>query len=132
MRTKTFLLISFIVGAALLVVACGATPTPTPVPPTPTRVPPTNTPVPPTATSVPPTATTVPPTATKPAAPTATIAAAPSPTQAQAKQPPTIPHPVQAGMDCLQCHGQGKVKPYPADHVGRTNEQCQTCHKPKS
>lgn len=49
---------------ALLVAACGATPTATPVPSTATPVPPTATPVPPTATPVPPTATPVPPTAT--------------------------------------------------------------------
>ncbi|MFH1032538.1 MAG: hypothetical protein V1767_08270 [Chloroflexota bacterium] len=36
-----------------------------------------------------------------------------------------------AGLsDCFSCHGQSAVKPYPADHVGRTNELCTVCHKP--
>lgn len=55
----------------LLLAACGATPTATPVPPTATPVPPTSTPVPPTATPMPPAATPAPPTATPlPATPT--------------------------------------------------------------
>lgn len=66
--------------ALLAATACGATPTPTPVPPTSTPVPPTATPAPPTAAPAPPTATRVPPTATAvpptaaPVAPTATTA----------------------------------------------------------
>lgn len=62
---------------AVVVVACGGTPTPTPVPPTATPVPATATPVPPTATAtqVPPTATAVPvAVATKPAAATGSAA----------------------------------------------------------
>ncbi len=62
-----------IITVLILVTACTAAPTPTPVPPTlaPTPIPPTATSVPPTATPVPPTATPVPPTAT-PVPPTAT------------------------------------------------------------
>ena len=63
--------LALVVALALVITACGGTPTATPVPPTATPVPPTATPVPPTATPVPPTATPVPPTAT-PVPPTAT------------------------------------------------------------
>jgi nitrate reductase cytochrome c-type subunit len=28
------------------------------------------------------------------------------------------------------CHGESGVKPFPADHTGRTNDVCQMCHKP--
>jgi len=59
------ILVGLLVLLALIAVACGPTPTATPLPPTATPVPkPTATAVPPTATPVPPTATPVPPTAT--------------------------------------------------------------------
>lgn len=41
-----------------------------------------------------------------------------------------IPHDVVGKEQCDTCHGQGQIKPYPADHVGRPNESCQACHKP--
>ncbi len=45
--------------------------------------------------------------------------------------PMQIPHPVGGNPDCQLCHGpQSKVRPYPADHAGRTNDMCQACHKP--
>ena len=45
--------------------------------------------------------------------------------------PPQIPHPIGGSPDCQICHAQtSKVKPYPADHVGRTNDMCLACHKP--
>ena len=71
--------LSIVVIALLVVavVACGGTPTPTPVPPTATPVPPTATPVPPTAT-----ATQVPPTAVPPAATAVPVAAATKPAAA--------------------------------------------------
>jgi len=53
-------ILSLLTLLALLLVACGAEPTPTPLPPKPTPVPPTATPVPPKPTPVPPTATPVP------------------------------------------------------------------------
>ncbi|TEU15617.1 MAG: hypothetical protein E3J21_12795 [Anaerolineales bacterium] len=32
--------------------------------------------------------------------------------------------------DCLLCHDPtGQIKPAPADHEGRGNEQCTLCHK---
>lgn len=45
--------------------------------------------------------------------------------------PPQIPHPIGGSPDCQLCHAQSsKVRPYPADHVGRKNEVCLACHKP--
>jgi hypothetical protein len=41
-----------------------------------------------------------------------------------------IPHSIAGLQDCFSCHGPGGAKPYPADHVGRTNELCTICHKP--
>lgn len=35
-----------------------------------------------------------------------------------------------AFKDCAACHGQGKLKPGPANHATFTNESCQACHKP--
>jgi hypothetical protein len=31
--------------------------------------------------------------------------------------------------DCTTCHGEGKLKPFPANHISFTVDQCQTCHK---
>jgi hypothetical protein len=39
-----------------------------------------------------------------------------------------IPHSIAGLEDCYSCHGAGSFKPYPADHVGRTNSQCTICH----
>ncbi|HUU49930.1 MAG TPA: MtrB/PioB family decaheme-associated outer membrane protein [Nitrospinota bacterium] len=44
---------------------------------------------------------------------------------------PSIPHGLEGRDNCLQCHGQGKIKPFPADHKGRDNKSCVQCHKPK-
>jgi hypothetical protein len=45
--------------------------------------------------------------------------------------PPQIPHPIGGSPDCQLCHAQSsKVRPYPADHVGRKNDVCLACHKP--
>ena len=44
---------------------------------------------------------------------------------------PKIPHSLQGRDECLMCHDPaGKMKPAPADHVGRPNGQCGLCHKP--
>ena len=45
----------------------------------------------------------------------------------------TIPHAI-VGMEgqCLTCHGEGGVKPVPADHEGRPVDTCATCHQPQS
>jgi len=45
--------------------------------------------------------------------------------------PPQVPHPIGGSPDCQICHGpNSKVRPYPADHAGRTNDVCLACHKP--
>jgi len=44
--------------------------------------------------------------------------------------PPVIPHAVEGRADCLMCHQTGGLKPFPANHAGRTSDICQTCHKP--
>lgn len=40
-----------------------------------------------------------------------------------------ILHSLEGRDDCLMCHGEGAVEPFPADHAGRTNETCLTCHE---
>jgi nitrate/TMAO reductase-like tetraheme cytochrome c subunit len=51
------------------------------------------------------------------------------PPSAPGAQPRVVPHPVGGNPDCQVCHGaQSKVRPYPADHVGRANTTCLTCH----
>jgi hypothetical protein len=46
-------------------------------------------------------------------------------------QPP-FPHPVEGRDDCLGCHeaGVAGAPRVAADHVGRTNETCDQCHRP--
>jgi hypothetical protein len=42
-----------------------------------------------------------------------------------------IPHTLDGRDDCLLCHDPaGQVKPAPADHEGRVNEECAVCHTP--
>ena len=79
------------------------------------------------------TAKPVAPAATAVPAPTAAPAATavPTPTTAAAGGPKTIPHELTGRDNCLMCHNpDGGVKPAPKDHAGRTNENCQGCHKP--
>lgn len=42
----------------------------------------------------------------------------------------STPHPIDGRENCLACHDVGAMKPMPADHKGRTNEVCVTCHQP--
>lgn len=43
---------------------------------------------------------------------------------------PQIPHDLEGQDDCLLCHDPaGQIKPAPADHEGRVNDQCGLCHK---
>ena len=70
--------------ATTVATACGATPTPTPIPPTPTSVPPTPTAKPTTAPAAPTVAPAAPTPTPAPPAPTATKAPAPTPTTAPA------------------------------------------------
>lgn len=44
--------------------------------------------------------------------------------------PLAIPHTLEGRDDCVSCHGEGKFKPFPADHAGRTSELCRACHQP--
>jgi formate dehydrogenase gamma subunit len=39
-----------------------------------------------------------------------------------------IPHPLEGHEDCLLCHGEEKIHPYPPDHVGRPATTCLICH----
>jgi hypothetical protein len=43
---------------------------------------------------------------------------------------PSIPHAVDAQKQCVTCHGNNGVKPYPAWHAERsyTNDDCSGCH----
>lgn len=45
---------------------------------------------------------------------------------------PGIPHSLADRKECLACHNTGGLRPFPADHAGRTNDFCQNCHKPQS
>jgi nitrate/TMAO reductase-like tetraheme cytochrome c subunit len=64
-------------------------------------------------------------------APAATPAAAPTAASGGAQAAPAIPHDLAGRDNCLMCHNpDGDVKPAPADHAGRTIDQCQMCHKP--
>jgi hypothetical protein len=31
---------------------------------------------------------------------------------------------------CTECHAADRAKPFPADHAGRHNVTCRTCHQP--
>ena len=65
-----------------------------------------------------------------PATPTAQASSGSAPA---AGGPKAIPHDLAGRDNCLLCHNPDRgVKPAPKDHVGRTSEQCQGCHKPKS
>ena len=48
--------------------------------------------------------------------------------------PKTIPHPTDKPpyRDCTNCHGIGKMKPFPANHAAFAIESCSACHKPAS
>ncbi|MBI4295361.1 MAG: hypothetical protein HY669_04255 [Chloroflexi bacterium] len=46
--------------------------------------------------------------------------------------PPAIPHSVEGRAQCLLCHGQGGLKPVPADHSDRAESVCQLCHQQAS
>lgn len=40
-----------------------------------------------------------------------------------------IPHSLELRGDCLACHSLNAFRPFPADHTGRGNESCLTCHQ---
>jgi len=45
---------------------------------------------------------------------------------------PNVPHPTEGREDCLACHYTGGVRPFPADHAGRTSDSCLGCHTPST
>ncbi|MBI4295431.1 MAG: NapC/NirT family cytochrome c [Chloroflexi bacterium] len=58
--------------------------------------------------------------------------ATPVPTPTGTLQPPvvpTIPHTLEGRDNCLACHDSGGLKPFPADHKGRSNSTCTACHQ---
>ena len=57
---------------------------------------------------------------------------APAPTPKPTPTPTATPHTLEGHADCLMCHetGVGEATKIPADHTGRTNDTCTTCHKP--
>ncbi len=46
---------------------------------------------------------------------------------------PSIPHALEGRKDCITCHGQNGVKPYPEWHAKRDsgNDDCSHCHDVK-
>ncbi len=56
-----------------------------------------------------------------------------SPTAPVPVAPPQIPHSLEGRLACLACHqaGVGEAPAIPAEHSGRTNEVCLSCHKTK-
>ncbi len=54
-----------------------------------------------------------------------------SPAPPAAVVPPQVPHTLEGRADCLACHqtGVGETPKIPADHSGRTNNVCLSCHK---
>ena len=63
--------------------------------------------------------------------PDKTTSKPPPTTTALAGNPVAIPHALTGFADCLSCHGAGvgKATAIPANHAGRTNSVCTTCHK---
>jgi hypothetical protein len=49
--------------------------------------------------------------------------------EAEVAGPSPIPHPLEGRDDCSVCHSLAGVKPFPADHEGRTIETCLSCHQ---
>lgn len=51
-------------------------------------------------------------------------------TSGQGTETPTaIPHTLVGRENCLLCHAANGIKPFPANHAGRTNDVCTTCHQ---
>ncbi|HIQ04398.1 MAG TPA: hypothetical protein EYH31_01735, partial [Anaerolineae bacterium] len=42
--------------------------------------------------------------------------------------PPQVPHPIGPRTDCKLCHGLGKVRPYPENHIRFEPTLCTNCH----
>jgi len=41
---------------------------------------------------------------------------------------PKIPHPITPRINCKLCHGPGKVRAFPPDHIQETMANCTECH----
>jgi hypothetical protein len=70
-----------------------------------------------------------------PTTPTPPPAPAPAPSPEPKQEAPngsavSISHTLEGRDDCQMCHKEDGVEPNPADHAGRTNDTCTTCHKP--
>ncbi|MFH1651541.1 MAG: cytochrome c3 family protein [Chloroflexota bacterium] len=50
-------------------------------------------------------------------------------TEATQTSLPRIPHTLEGRSDCLVCHNTSAIKPFPANHAGRTTETCRNCHQ---
>jgi len=44
--------------------------------------------------------------------------------------PSAVPHEIDLPPNCLGCHGQDRWVPVSDAHVGNTNRDCLTCHRP--
>ena len=42
---------------------------------------------------------------------------------------PLIPHPIEEATDCLQCHGEDGIRPFPTTHKILPSESCLQCHQ---
>ncbi len=58
----------------------------------------------------------------------AAVEATPQPAEEAAGVPGAIPHPIAGREQCSLCHALGAMKPFPTDHVGRSDESCTVCH----
>ena len=63
------------------------------------------------------------------ASPTPTPTPTPAPTPTPTPTPPLIAHTTAGYAQCLVCHGYISLVLVPADHAGRTNSTCTTCHQ---
>jgi len=61
--------------------------------------------------------------------PTAAATATATPTATEPAGPPPVPHSLDGRDNCLMCHDIGGLKPFPADHEGRTADLCLVCHQ---
>ncbi|MFH0769107.1 MAG: multiheme c-type cytochrome [Chloroflexota bacterium] len=63
--------------------------------------------------------------------PSTTTTTTTEPATTTAGQPTVIPHTLEGRDNCLMCHetGVGEAKAIPANHAGKTNADCTTCHK---
>lgn len=52
--------------------------------------------------------------------------------KAVSSEPKPIPHSIEedAYRECTLCHGPGKLKPFPANHLSYAKETCAACHRP--